>query len=304
MVPMTAPPYAVAAPAGWYPDPAAPGGPLRWWDGRQWTDWQAIDGQVLAAPLPPAPPGVGQTTDWTGEADHRAQWPRKAVGFALGMMVLSFLGGGLASLVTSVFTDIFAVELAVGMLVQTAGLYLACRSAKRRWGTDADFATDIGLRYGKGDWWRGLIASVGARTAGGVASSVIVLLLLDQFDNEPAEVARTEGFDWPALITFGIVALVVAPVVEELFFRGLLQRALESMVPTGWAIVLQGVVFGMLHGDPTAGMINLLIIVPIGVAGMGFGFVLHRYKRLGPAIAAHAWFNAVAVVVLLATGPS
>jgi hypothetical protein len=57
-----------AAPPGWYPDPAQPGGGRqRWWDGVGWTshvadgeppapgDWTAPE--VTESPLPPVPPG-------------------------------------------------------------------------------------------------------------------------------------------------------------------------------------------------------------------------------------------------------
>jgi hypothetical protein len=45
------------SPAGWHPDPAAPGQSVRWWDGTQWTDHT----QPVAPAPPPVlpPPGVG-----------------------------------------------------------------------------------------------------------------------------------------------------------------------------------------------------------------------------------------------------
>lgn len=39
-----------AAPAGWHPDPANPGGGLRWWDGVSWTDH--IQPATATAPAP------------------------------------------------------------------------------------------------------------------------------------------------------------------------------------------------------------------------------------------------------------
>ena len=44
-----------AAPAGWHPDPANPGGALRWWNGVSWTDHIQP-----ATPPAPAPMAVAQ----------------------------------------------------------------------------------------------------------------------------------------------------------------------------------------------------------------------------------------------------
>ncbi len=42
------------APAGWYPDPAAPGTSARWWDGSSWTEHALPLAELTAAPQVPA----------------------------------------------------------------------------------------------------------------------------------------------------------------------------------------------------------------------------------------------------------
>ncbi len=38
-------------PPGWYEDPVAAGGPLRWWDGTQWTEHTAPTGSTAQAAI-------------------------------------------------------------------------------------------------------------------------------------------------------------------------------------------------------------------------------------------------------------
>jgi membrane protease YdiL (CAAX protease family) len=275
---------------------------MRWWDGARWTEWQARDGQVAVEPVVPTPaPG----SDWTGIADERAPWPKAAIGFALAAIVACFVVAALGSVLVALVVDSFPLELLVNVLLLDGGLLLTCRKVQRRWGTDGGFRKDFGLVYERGDWWRGILSSIGARTIGAAAAAFIVLPILfnRQLDSFDQTTVTDSTISWTGILSFAVVALVVAPFVEELFFRGLLQRSLESAMPRWLAIGGQGVIFGFVHVQPSIGIFNLAIVVPIAVAGMVFGFTYHRFKRLGPNIAAHFWFNAVAIGVLIAVGP-
>ena len=44
-----------------------------------------------------------------------------------------------------------------------------------------------------------------------------------------------------------LIVVIAAPIVEELFYRGLLLRALERRVGNGWAVVWCGLIFGASH---------------------------------------------------------
>lgn len=95
----------------------------------------------------------------------------------------------------------------------------------------------------------------------------------------------------------GVILLVLivgigAPIVEEIFYRGLLQRSLIRRVGPGWGIAITSVVFGAVHFEP-------LQFVALAVAGAVFGTLAYRTGRLGASIAAHMVFNLTAVVALL-----
>lgn len=64
----------------------------------------------------------------------------------------------------------------------------------------------------------------------------------------------------PAYVGIALVICVVAPVFEELFFRGYFFSALHSSMNVWWAAILGGLAFGLLH------ILNVLTGVPIETA--------------------------------------
>ena len=96
------------------------------------------------------------------------------------------------------------------------------------------------------------------------------------------------------------IAVVVAPVAEELLFRHVLVRRFALAGRAALGIVLTSLLFAAMHepvpGD--AGVVAWLSAVALYMAmGAGFGAVYVRTGRLGAAIAAHAACNLAAVSV-------
>ncbi len=83
-----------------------------------------------------------------------------------------------------------------------------------------------------------------------------------------------------------IGAMLVAPIAEELFFRGVLQTFLLSMLGSRWpAILLAAAAFGAMHlAQPSA--IPALIVL-----GIVIGFAYERTGSLVVPIAIHTAFN-------------
>lgn len=105
-----------------------------------------------------------------------------------------------------------------------------------------------------------------------------------------------------AITVIGVVG--ITPLVEEFFFRGLLQRALAQqlgglgrVVASIIAIVVPTAVFASLHavnGPPSP----VLLVGAIGI-GLGAGIVTAVTGRLGGAIAAHVVNNAIVAMLPL-----
>ncbi len=83
--------------------------------------------------------------------------------------------------------------------------------------------------------------------------------------------------------------VVGAPIVEELFFRGLLLRSLLGRTPPPVAIVVSAVLFGLAHFEAVQ-------FAGLAAFGVVLGVLAWRTGRLTPGIGAHAAFNAAAVI--------
>jgi membrane protease YdiL (CAAX protease family) len=104
-------------------------------------------------------------------------------------------------------------------------------------------------------------------------------------------VARAAAEPWTILATL-IVAIVVAPVCEEIFFRGYFFQGLRLRVPIWLAVVLSAVVFGLAHGD--IGSLVLLIII-----GLALAVIRWRTRSLWPGIALHMLNNFLGALIIL-----
>lgn len=103
-----------------------------------------------------------------------------------------------------------------------------------------------------------------------------------------------------ARIAMAAIATFLAPVSEELMFRGVLLRALSHR-SRRTILVATAVVFALFHvAGTTSGGAALLVFLQIFVVGLALAHLTLRHDRLGPAIFVHAGFNLLTTLVLLA----
>jgi len=86
-----------------------------------------------------------------------------------------------------------------------------------------------------------------------------------------------------------VLFVLIAPVVEELTFRGVGQSLLRFLGRTP-SILLVGISFGLAHGLVEA----LLVLVPFGAA---LAWLRDRTDSVFPGMAVHGLFNGVALTV-------
>src|SRR3954454_25151929 len=93
------------------------------------------------------------------------------------------------------------------------------------------------------------------------------------------------------LVSVALLVCVLAPIAEELFFRGFMFGALQR--PIGWigAAVVTGIVFGLIH----AGGTDAVFLVPLAVLGFLLCWLYRRTGSLLPGMAVHAFNNALAL---------
>lgn len=102
---------------------------------------------------------------------------------------------------------------------------------------------------------------------------------------------------WPKVFLLVLFVGVGAPLVEELFYRGIVQESLVGSLGPVLGIGLASVIFGAVH-------LSLIEFAPLAVVGAGLGYVFWRTGRLLPAIIAHATFNLFTLVNLLVASRS
>ena len=104
------------------------------------------------------------------------------------------------------------------------------------------------------------------------------------------------------LLVSAIGIVLVSPVLEELFFRGLFQRLLAAeLTPrTRWlAVLLTAFLFALSHlflGSATTTLGGFQVFLTTFVLGLLTGTLVAVTNRIGGAIVAHVVFNLVAVV--------
>ena len=91
-----------------------------------------------------------------------------------------------------------------------------------------------------------------------------------------------------------VSALVIAPVSEELFFRGMLLGMFWRISGRAWlSVALSAVGFGLIHASqPQA-------VLPLATMGLILGYLRLRYRSLTLCVLIHALFNARTMIVVL-----
>ena len=91
------------------------------------------------------------------------------------------------------------------------------------------------------------------------------------------------------VVLFVVLAVILAPLFEEIFFRGFLFRGFSSS--WGWpaGLLISAGVFGIAHAQ-------LDVFVPLFTLGLMLAWVYKRTGSLWTSISLHALFNAISVV--------
>lgn len=139
-----------------------------------------------------------------------------------------------------------------------------------------------------------------------VVTAVVSSAALSEGEQDALESKAREVIDRAhgpvAAVLLFLVLCVATPLAEEVFFRGLLFRSLHRAVGLMVALLLGGLVFGLVHydGEAVTGMVLLVQLGMLSLFGLALCALFHRTGRLGASIVAHAAFNAVTVISLFA----
>lgn len=147
-------------------------------------------------------------------------------------------------------------------------------------GPDMPAAIRTGIGWGIAGW---LVATV---------VSAVVVVALDAIGVEAtpqaAEQALSQIDPWLAVLAL----VIVAPIAEEVFFRGVVFNAWLRESGRRAAYIGSSVLFGVIH-------LNLVAFVPIVVLGLILAWVYERTRNLVAPIVVHAVFNGINVAAFL-----
>ena len=235
---------------------------------------------TLAHPAPPPDP-----PELPEGADPRPRWPwwYALAGLLVGFLVSNILAtpifllaesdGGLTpvgALLTTLILNAGLVATAVGFAWMTA--------RPRPW--------HFGLR--QAPFWPS-VGWAALAYAGYVAFLVLYGLVIGVPEEQttPEDVGADQG-DF-GLVNAGLLFVVIAPIGEEVFFRGFLYRALRGSLPVWPAALVAGGIFGLIH------VFSGVDAVPVlGALGVAFCLVYERTGSIYPCIALHAINNTFA----------
>lgn len=91
------------------------------------------------------------------------------------------------------------------------------------------------------------------------------------------------------LVFFGII---VAPILEEILFRGFLQSALKNTFGSRYALVISASLFAAVHMD-------LFAFLQIFILGILLGYLYEKTQTLAASIIVHILHNSLTLVFLL-----
>jgi membrane protease YdiL (CAAX protease family) len=113
------------------------------------------------------------------------------------------------------------------------------------------------------------------------------------------EAARTlEQGHGPELVLLVAGVVLLAPLAEELLFRGLILRALLRRTSAPVAVAISAAVFALIHLlDPN----TAALLVPLAGLGVVSGIRAVRTGDLSQSLMLHAGFNLLSAVTLLST---
>lgn len=153
----------------------------------------------------------------------------------------------------------------------------------------------FGLRFRPLDIPVGLLTGIAAQAVLLPLIYVPIFQLTGQSSDDlsrPARELSSKAGGTVSWLLFALLVGIIAPVVEELFYRGLFLRALKKRgMSSAASVVLSSAIFGAMHLQP-------LQFAGLFLFGVIAACLASVTRRLGMSIFAHIGFNMTSVVAL------
>ena len=132
----------------------------------------------------------------------------------------------------------------------------------------------------------------------GIISTILSPLLGGLKNPQGCDISQAFGGE-PYLAVIGIA--VIAPIVEEMVFRGFIYGGLRRKWGVTVSVLVSSLVFALAHTFSVGGSI-LLLGPSLFIAGCALALVYERSRSLIPGMVLHASFNLIAVIAIFLVG--
>lgn len=239
----------------------------------------------LPPPMPPPPPAPGgQGSGWREVGRIWLEFLAVlAIALLIGTVVsavaLSSSSCGVQTLVTT-----YASELSYGV-VTLFWVTRVRREPLSSFGVPGRPERDLGVGAGLG--------AAAYLLIGVVFSNYVVVpiarLLIGHEPGAPSQVPTCVTGGW--LLALAPAIVIVAPICEELLFRGFLYRMLRRRLSVGWAATISAATFAALHVYP-------ILMPSLFLLGVALALVYERRRNLVANMALHATFNLIGIILI------
>jgi len=100
------------------------------------------------------------------------------------------------------------------------------------------------------------------------------------------------GSDLFGIIIASIIALVIAPLTEELFFRGFMLQTISKNISPVWGVILTTMIFAAVHFEFES-------IMPLLILSFVLNVLFIKTKSIWPGIIFHVLNNTIAFIIVL-----
>jgi membrane protease YdiL (CAAX protease family) len=96
-----------------------------------------------------------------------------------------------------------------------------------------------------------------------------------------------------------VLAVIAAPVGEELFFRGFLYRGLRRRFLMWPAALISAAAFALIHVDPDALGASVILVLALFPVGVGLALIYEKRQSVLAPMVAHATFNLIGITMII-----
>jgi membrane protease YdiL (CAAX protease family) len=256
--------------------------------------------------VPPRPDALHPITPTPPRPDDDVIGPPRATWSwyeAVGVYVVAFLLAGLATLpvlavmdedadLTNMVVSVLAALVILGVLVGWLSVYHRGWPSVMRLPERGRWRSEIsaGVLFGAA------LYPLAVFVVGG-----LVLVVLSALSDEPVRSPEQvpEQLSAVGIAVTTVYAIVIAPIGEEFFFRGVLFRSLRDRYGFAIGAIGSGIAFGLIHYIPGPAIDALLLMIVMVFTGAALAYIYERRGTIVAPMAAHVTFNVIGLALIL-----